>query len=327
MDAFGAADVLVVKEVAKPVPGPGKILVKVEAVSVNFADIRRRRNDPYPVPTPLPFILGGEVSGYVDAVGEGVSNFRAGDKVFALLGEGGYAQYAVADARQVMPLPADIDLDIASTLVVAGVTAYQTLKDAGRIQKGETVFIPGVLGGVGTYALQLAKIFGAGKIIAGASTPERRSEALSRGADHAVDYTSDEWPEEVKRLTGGKGADVILDMAGGKVFHQSLKALAPFGRLIVYGTASLEAYSFAPNSLLPLNQTVTGYYVANWFATKPGEAVAAFNALVDLISSGKINVDVAERLPLSKVVEAHKTMESRRATGKLVLKPWLEESR
>jgi NADPH2:quinone reductase len=321
---FGAADVLQVKEVPTPTPGSGEVLVRIEAVSVNFADIRRRRNDPYPAPTPLPFVLGSEVSGYVEALGEGVTNLKVGDAVFALLSEGGYAQYAVADARQVLPLPDGFDLDIASTLVVAGVTAYQLIKHAGRLQAGETIFIPGAMGGVGSYAMQLAKIFGAGKIIAGGSTEQRRSEAVARGADYAVDYTSENWPEEVKQLTGGRGADVMLDMAGGQIFHQTLKALAPFGRLIVYGTASLEAYSFSPSALMPLNQTVTGYYVAGWFSVRPGEAVGAFKALVSMVASGELKVDLAERLPLSKARDAHRTMETRQATGKIILNPWLE---
>jgi NADPH2:quinone reductase len=323
--AYGTPDVLVVEDLAIPAPAPGQVLIRVEAVSVNYADIVRRSNDPYPVPTPLPAILGGEVAGYIEAVGEGVTRFSVGDPVFGLLGDGGgYAQYAVADVGHVIGLPAGFDLDIACTLVVAGVTAYQTLKEAGQLQPGETVFVPGAVGGVGSYVLQLARILGAGAVIAGASTRDRRDEALKRGADHAVDYTSDDWPQQVKVLTGGRGADVVLDMAGGKMFGQSLAALAPFGRLVVYGTASREPTTLAPRALMPQNQTVTGYYVAQWFAGRPERSVSAFHALVDLIVGGKLDVAVANRLPLSRAAEAHKTMEGRQATGKFVLKPWAE---
>jgi NADPH2:quinone reductase len=327
IQSYGTPDVLSVEEVEKPTPGKGQILVRVEAVSVNYADIVRRRNDPYPVPTPLPAILGGKVAGHVEALGEGVANFAIGAPVFALLGgggKGGYAQYAVADVGQVMPLPAGFDLDIACTLVVAGVTAYQTLKEAGRIESGESVFIPGALGGVGSYALQLAKHFGAGLVIGGAGSAARCEEVLRRGADHAVDYTADDWPDQVKRVTGGKGADVVLDMAGGKLFQQSLAALAPFGRLVVYGSASREPSTLIPKILMPQNQTVTGYYVANWFAGRPQRSIEAFKALVDLIRTGKLDVAMAGRLPLSGAAEAHRTMETRQAVGKLVLKPWLE---
>lgn len=326
MHAYGGPEVLAVEDVDIPSPGLGQILVRVEAVSVNYADIVRRRNDPYPVPTPLPAILGGEVAGFVEALGEGVTHLKKGEPVFALLGgggKGGYAQYAVADVAQVLQLPQGFDLDIACTLVVAGVTAYQTLKSAGQLQPGETVFIPGALGGVGSYALQLAKIFGAGKIIAGASTEERRAEALRRGADHVVDYTRDDWPAEVRRFTGGKGADVILDMAGGKVFQQSQEALAPFGRIVVYGSASRELTQLTPRTLIPQNQTVTGYYVGQWFAGRPQQSVQAFNTLVELIQQGKLSVNLAARLALDKAAVAHRTMESRQATGKIVLQPWL----
>lgn len=327
INAYGTPDVLEVTDVDAPSPGPGQVLVRVEAVAVNYADIVRRRNDPYPVPTPLPSILGGEVAGYVEAVGGGVSHLKKGDRVFALLGgggKGGYAQYAVAEAAQVISLPADFDFDIACTLVVAGVTAYQTLAEAGRLQPGESVFIPGAVGGVGSYALQLAKILGAGLVIGGASTPERREELLRRGADHAVDYTQEDWPERVKELTGGQGADVILDMAGGKVFDQSLTALAPFGRLVVYGTASRERSVLTPQALMGKNQSVIGYYVGQWFAGRPDRSLAAFRALIDLIQAGQLTVAIGARLPLSGAPEAHRLMETRRATGKIVLKPWLE---
>ncbi len=275
MHAYGTPDVLKVEEVERPAPGSGQLLLRVEAVSVNYADIVRRRNDPYPVPTPLPAILGGEVAGIIEELGEGVTSLAVGDAVFALLGDGGYAQYAVAGAAQVIPLPTDFDLDQACTLVVAGVTAYQTLKESGQLQPGETVFIPGALGGVGSYALQLAKHFGAGKVIAGASTAARRAVLIRRGADHAIDHMDPEWPVQVKSLTGGRGADVVLDMAGGKVFHQSLAALAPFGRLVVYGTAGREPTTFAPPALLPRSQTVVGYYVAHWFAERPARSIVS----------------------------------------------------
>jgi len=320
---YGTSDVLKVEDMPTPTAGPGQILMRVEAVSVNYADIVRRRNDPYPVPTPLPNVLGGEVAGFVEALGDGVTGFAVGDTVFGLLGDGGgYAQYAVVNAAHVIPLPKGFDLDIACTLVVAGVTAYQTLKESGQLQPGESIFIPGAVGGVGSYAVQLAKILGAAKVIAGAGTAERRDEALKRGADHAIDYTADDWPEQVKALTDGRGADVVLDMAGGKIFDQSLEALAPFGRLIVYGSASRDSTSLVPRSLMAKNQTVTGYYVVQWFAGRPKRSVDAFNALVDLIVAGKLNVSVASRLPLDRAGEAHDMMSTRKSTGKFVLKPW-----
>jgi NADPH2:quinone reductase len=323
--SHGGPEVLRVDEATRPEPGPGQVLIRVEAASVNYADIVRRRKDPYPLPTPLPAILGSEVAGHIEEIGEDVAPFRPGDPVFALFGGnglGGYAQFALADAVDVIPLQPQLDLDIACTLVVAGVTALQMLKEAGRLQPEETVFIPGAAGGVGGYAVQLAKVLGAGLVIAGASTPERREQALAKGADHAIDYTNPDWPSAVKRLTAGRGADVVLDMTGGPFFDQSLAALAPFRRLVVYGTASREPSTLVPQRLLPLNQAVTGYYVSHWLKDRPKQAQEAFGAVANLVLGQRIHVELAGRLPLEGAAEAHRIMETRRATGKFVLKPW-----
>ena len=326
----GGPEVLRIEEFPKPQPGLGQVLIRVEAASVNYADIVRRRNDPYPLPTPLPAILGSEVAGYIEEVGKDVTAFRRGDRVFALFGGnglGGYAQFALADVVNVIPLEPHLDLDVACTLVVAGVTAFQMLKEAGRLQPGESVFIPGAAGGVGGYALQLAKVLGAGIVIAGASTPERRKQALAQSADYAIDYTQPGWSDEVKRLTAGRGADVVLDMTGGSFFDQSLAALAPFGRLVVCGSASRERSTLAPQRLMPLNQAVIGYYVSHSFKARPERAQKAFDTVADLVLSRRIRVAVAERLPLEGAAEAHRIMETRRSTGKFVLKPWLGSAR
>ena len=326
----GGPEVLRIEEFPKPQPGLGQVLIRVEAASVNYADIVRRRKDPYPLPTPLPAILGSEVAGYIEEVGKDVTAFRRGDRVFALFGGnglGGYAQFALADVVNVIPLEPHLDLDVACTLVVAGVTAFQMLKEAGRLQPGESVFIPGAAGGVGGYALQLAKVLGAGIVIAGASTLERRKQALAQSADYAIDYTQPGWSDEVKRLTAGRGADVVLDMTGGSFFDQSLAALAPFGRLVVYGSASRERSTLVPQRLMPLNQAVIGYYVSHWFKARPERAQKAFDTVADLVLSQRIRVAVAERLPLEGAAEAHRIMETRRSTGKFVLKPWLGSAR
>jgi len=267
------------------------------------------------------------VAGTVEAVGEGVSNVTVGTPVFSLMpsgGIGGYAQFAVVSADAVIPISPDLDFDVACTLVVAGVTALQTLKEAGRIEPGDSVFIPGASGGVGAYAVPLAKLLGAGTVIAGASTPEKREEAVRRGADFAVDYTDKNWPEKVKELTNGAGADVILEMAGGTFFNESLSALAPFGRLVVYGTASRERSNLVPQALLGTCQSVVGYYVGRWFGARKARSMEAFNTLTDFILDGKLDVEIESRLPLRLAAEAHRKMETRGATGKLVLKPWLE---
>lgn len=325
LHAHGGPEMLQVQDVVRPEPGPGQVLIRIEAAGVNFADIVRRKNDPYPLPTPLPAVLGSEAAGRIDSVGENVTGFRPGDPVFAFFGGnglGGYAEFAQADAADVIALDPAFDLDVASTLVVAGVTAFQMLTEAGRIEAGNSVFIPGGAGGVAGYAIQLARHLKAGLVIAGASTPEHRAQALSRGADHAVDYTNPDWPREVRRLTGGSGADVILDMAGGAFFDQSLAALAPFGRLVVYGSASRQPSTLVAQRLMPMNQTVTGYYVSHWFKARAPRARKAFNEVARLVLDEQLHVEIAGRFPLAEAAEAHRLMETRRATGKYVLKPW-----
>jgi len=324
LSSTGGPEVLELREIPRPRPGRHEVLVRVEAASVNYADVVRRRGDPYMLPTPLPAVLGSEVAGTIEAVGEEVSDHVVGERVFALFGGnglGGYAQHAVAGTEALFPI-GGLDYDVASTLVVAGVTAYQMLREAARLEPGETVFVPGAAGGVGNYALALAKRFGAGKVIAGARTPERRAEALARGADAAVDYTKDTWPAEVKALTNGRGADVVLDMIGGAFFAQSLSALAPFGRLVTYGTASRERSTLVPQALMARSQSVVGYYVGHWFAERPERSRAAFRHLAELVASGAIHVDVAARLPLARAAEAHHLLETRGSTGKIVLLPW-----
>lgn len=318
----GGANALTVAEMARPEPGPGQVLIRVESASVNFADVVRRRGDPYPVPTQLPAVPGSEVAGYVEAVGEGVEDLVVGDAVFGITDLGGYAQYLVTEAQGTFKLPEGFDLDIACTLVVAGVTAYQMLADVARVNAGDTVFIPGAAGGVGNYAVQIARILGAKRIIAGAGSEDRRRQALANGADHALDYGLATWPDDVKRLTDGKGADVVLDMIGGSFFDQSLDALAPFGRLVVYGNVSGELANFAPVRLLGLGQSVAGYYVGQWFAARPVESKRAFDTLVSLVQAGRLKVDISEKFPLERAADAHRLIEQRHAVGKTILKPW-----
>jgi NADPH2:quinone reductase len=320
----GGPEVLELVELERPTVGPDQVLVRVQSASINFADIMRRRADPYPTPTPLPAVLGSEVAGIIEAVGSDVKGLMVGDLVFSMLPEGlgGYAQFAVAESSDVIKLPEDLDPDVACTLVVAGVTAYLILKEVARIGKDETVFIPAAAGGVGSYAVQLAKILGVKTVIAGAGSKERRELALKNGADHAVDYTTPGWTGEVRELTGGRGADVILEMIGGDFFNQSLDILAPFGRVVVFGAAAGELSTLVPQQLLGTNVSVIGFYVGLWLAHRPVESRAAFDALVGLIQSGQLKVDVSEKFPLERAAEAHKLIEARKVAGKAILKPW-----
>jgi len=328
---FGTPDVLIYEDVADLTPGPGQILIKVESASVNFADIMRRSGAPYPFPTPLPFIPGAEIGGTVQALGQEVDGPPVGTQVFALSGEGGstgYAQYALAYASQVIPLPPGMDTDQAAALIVAGLAALLIVREVAALQPGESILIPGAGGGVGSYAIQMARLFGAGMIIGAASSPEKRQAALDCGADHAVDYTQAGWAEQVREMTGGRGADVVLETIGGHIFQDSVSCLAPFGRLVVYGMASLEPLALDQDTILRTfynpspNQSIHVFNLGLWFGMKPDRAGQALGDLIGLAASGRITIPVHRTLPLSQAAEAHRLIEQRRAVGKIVLKPW-----
>lgn len=329
---YGSPDVLVYQSVDQPQPAAGEILIKVESASVNYSDVARRSNAPYPFPTPLPFIPGGEVAGVVEALGEGVDGPPVGTPVFALVGTGsnGYAQYAVTPSTQVIPIPPGVSLDQAAALPIAGTTAILIIREIANLQAGESILIQGASGGVGSYAIQIAKILGAGTVIGATSSQSKMDSVLALGADYAVDYTQDDWHEQVRQITGGRGVDVILEMSGGQTFAQGLSCLAPFGRSVVYGTASGEPLVFDEESVMrffynpSLNQSIHVFNLGLWFGMRPQLAGQALGDLIGYVASGQVRVHVNHVLPLSKAVEAHRMLEERQTTGKIILKPWME---
>jgi NADPH:quinone reductase-like Zn-dependent oxidoreductase len=331
MQHYGDPDVLVYTSLPEPEPGPGQILIKVESAAVNYSDIKRRSNTPYPFPTPLPFIPGGEVAGTVEQLGEGVTQPPVGTAVFALAGQGGstgYAQYAVADATLVIPIPPTLSKDEAASLIVAGATAMLIVREGAKLQPHESILIPGAGGGVGSYAIQLAKLFGAETVIGAVSSANKREAALAAGADSVVDYTQPNWPSAVRELTRGRGVDVALEMSGGLIFAQTLDCLAPFGRVIVYGMASLQPLQLDQETILKFfynpayNQSLQVFNLGLWFGLRPEAAGKALQDLIGYAASGKIKVLVSQTLPLSRAAEAHRMIEERRTTGKVILKPW-----
>jgi NADPH:quinone reductase-like Zn-dependent oxidoreductase len=330
---FGPPEVLTYEEVPRPEPGPGQVLIRVASASVNYADVMRRSNAPYPFPTSLPFTPGSEVAGLVESLGPEVPGPSVGTPVFALVGQdgsSGYAQYALAEAAQVIPIPPGLSADAACALAVAGLTALLVLREVARLQPGERVLIPGAGGGVGGYAVQLAKLLGAGLVIGAASSPAKHAAARASGADHVVDYTQADWPEQVLALTGNQGVDVALEMSGGPVFAETLRCLAPFGRTVVYGMASREPLQFDTPSTLRFfynpspNQSLHVFNLGLWFGLRPQLAVAALRDLIGFAASGQVQVQVGQVLPLAKAAEAHRLIEARQTTGKLILRPWAE---
>lgn len=330
MTEQGGPEVLRLVDLPDPQPGPGQILIRVEAAAVNFSDVMRRRGDDYPVPTPSPFVPGAEVSGTVAALGENVDGPAVGTPVFALVGadaSGGYAELAVAFAPNVIPVPPGLEPDAAAGIVVAGLAATLILTRTAPVEEGRSVFVPAAAGGVGGYAVQIAKLLGAGNVIAGASTEAKRQIALDLGADHAVDYNDPHWAKTVRDLTGGTGVDVALEMSGGDRLAQTLGVLAPFGNLVVFGAVSgtpgrLDGTALRPWLYDPApNQSVVGFNLGPWFELRLPVAITALQQLIEWVGSGQVRVPVSRTLPLAEAAEAHRLLESGATTGKLVLKP------
>lgn len=326
----GAPEVLQLTELPDPVPERGEILIDVQASAVNFSDIMRRRGTTYPFPTPLPFVPGGEVAGTVAALGDGVEGPPVGTPVFALVGadgSGGYAELAIASAQQVIPIPPGLDVDQAAGVVVAGATATLLLTQAVPLAVGQSVLIPGAAGGVGSYAVQIAKLLEAGTVIASASTQAKREVAMAFGADHAIDPTAVDWPAQVRAVTGGNGVDVALEMSGGETLAQTLSTLALFGRMVSYGMAGGVPGSLVEAATVPWlydpapNQSLHAFNLGLWFGLRPEAAVGALQQLIGWVASGAIRVPVGQTLPLADAALAHTLTEQRETTGKVILKP------
>ena len=322
-EQHGEPDVLQYVQVERPTPGRGEVLVKIEAVGINYADTMRRR-DAYLEKTPLPYILGGEIAGTVEALGPEVKGVEPGTRVVAMIGTGGYAQYAVLPARQVFMIPANLSFAEATTVPVQGVTAYDILKTSGQLKAGESVLVHAAAGGVGVYSVQLAKLMGAGKVIATASTAAKLELARSLGADEVINYAENpDWHKKVLELTDGKGVDVILEMVGGEVFNQNFKCLAKYGRVVIFGVASNKIPTLNPAQLMYRNHTVTGYWLINTIS-RPGALDRAMGELLSWINEGKIKLVAEHTMPLSQAQQAHTMLEGRQTVGKVVLLPHKE---
>ena len=310
INEFGGPHVLEVVDVAEPEPGNGQVLVHVTAAGVNHADTHHTE-DSYFTPVRLPMIPGSEVVG-TDA---------DGNRTVALLPAGGYAERVVADPASCFPVPDDIDDGAAAALALQGTTAWHLLHTRARVQPGESVAVLGAAGGVGSLAVQLAKAAGAEPVVAAASTGERRDLALELGADVAIDSRAEDLTAAITDAAGAK-VDVVLEMAGGRVFDQCLDALAPFGTLVLYGLASRSQPSdIKPVQLLRKSQAVAGFRLTHAFADPTlmvGEPLAE---LFSMVSNGELRPVVGGTYALTKAREAHTDLLARRTTGKLLLDP------
>ena len=307
--AFGGPDSMHFVDLPDPVAKPGLEVIDVSAIGINYADTHQTENS-YLSPQRLPLVPGIEV----------VGRTSTGRRVLTPVASGGYAQKASAYSAAMIDVPEGVSDAQALCMLVQGSTAWHILKTVGHIKTGESVVIHAAAGGVGTIAIQLAKMWGA-KVIAVASTAAKRDLAKSLGADVVIDADQDKLHSAILEANNGKPVDVVLEMVGGKTFDVSLEALAPFGRLIVYGMASRTApTAIHPGSLMGGSKTITGFWLSHCFGKK--ELMNdVITELFDLVKSGELKPVIGATFGLSQARQAHQAMLARETTGKITLDP------
>jgi NADPH2:quinone reductase len=310
MESFGGPEVLQLVDLPVPQPGPGEVLIEVDRAGVNFGDTHTRTNT-YVRKASLPLVPGGEVVGRVADTGE---------RVIALTGTGGYAEFALAPAELVFPVPQDIDDGTALAILIQGLTAWHLHRTAGHLSAGESVVVHSAAGGVGSLALQLAKPFGAGRVIATASSEERRQLALRLGADVAIAPDPEGLTEALLEANLGREVDLVYDMSGGEVFDASYRALAHFGRIVVCGIASEQPNKLSTGSLLRHSRAVIGFYLFHCIEVS-GMLSEPLADLFARVAAGQIQAVVGGTYPLSRAADAHIDLRARRTSGKLLLDP------
>ena len=306
--AFGGPEVMHLLDLPDPVPAADEVLLDVTAIGINYADTHQTENS-YLSPQTLPMIPGLEITGTFE-----------GKRFLAAASSGGYAQKATANKAALIAIPDGVTDQQALCMLVQGSTAWHLLKTMGHLEKGQSVVVHAAAGGVGTIAIQLAKLWGA-KVIAVTSSEEKSKLATSLGADAVVDARSSELSQAIREANGGKGVDLVLEMVGGTTFDQSLLALTAFGKLITFGMASRTAPTpIHPGALMHGSKTVSGFWLSNCFGKKE-----LMNDVIDelftLVIEGKLKPIIGATYPLSDAATAHRAMLSRETVGKIALDP------
>jgi NADPH2:quinone reductase len=310
MQEFGGPEVLQLVDLPLPEPADHEVLIRVSRAGMNFADTHQRTDD-YVAAQELPMIPGAEVAGVREDTGE---------RVVAIVGHGGYAEYAVAPAARCFPIPDGVDDGTALALLLQGLTAWHVFRTAAKLSAGDAVVVHSAAGGVGSLAVQLARPLGAGRVIATATSEAKRALALQLGADVAVDGAAEGLTERLVEANLGAPVDVVIDMAGGAIFDASFAALAPFGRIVVCGIASRDQNVLRTGKLLKTSRTVSGFWLFH-LLDRPSLVDDALADLFARVAAGELRVVVGETYPLSQAARAQVDLAQRRTTGKLLLDP------
>lgn len=317
IEELGGPEVLRVAELEAPQPKPGQVTIDVAYAGVNFADLKARGSG-YRVEA-LPFVPGLEVSGSVRSVGDGVHDLRPGQQVVAFVTGGGHAEVVAAQAETVLPLNEGISVRTGATLPVVVPSAHALLYEVGRLQPGESVLVHGAAGGVGTVAGQLARLGGAGAVYGVVSSEGKAEAALKYGYDEVI--VAEDFRADLLRMTDGRGVDLALDPVGGENFQRSLGCLAPFGRLVSFGNAGdAEPWAVGQANLFTGALTVSGFSMITLSRNHPQALRDLAERAFRTVADGRVELPITAEFPLEEAAEAHRLMETRTTTGKLLLK-------
>ncbi len=313
--ALGGPEVMKYEDIDIPQPGPGEVQIKIAATGLNYLDVQYRIGR---VKAPLPFTNGTEAAGVISEVGSGVTDFKAGDRVAYTMVLGTYAEYAIAPAARVVHVPPDLDLRIAAGAMLQGLTAHYLTHSTYPLKAGETALVHAAAGGIGMVLTQVARVIGA-RVIATAGTDAKVELARQAGADEVINYATQDFEQEVKKLTGGRGVDVVYDSVGKDTFDKSLNCLRHRGYLALFG--------FSSGLVPPFDPAILGTK-GSLFLTRPGlnqyiatrdELMMRTKDLFGWLASGAVKIRINHTFPLADAVKAHQELEARRTTGKVLL--------
>lgn len=307
-----------IRDVPTPVPGPGEVLIKVRATSINFPDLLLCQGK-YQLKLEPPFTPGMDISGTVDAIGDGVTAFAPGDDVCGGARFGGFAEYAIVQADGLQKKPENLSFDQAASYSAAYLTAYVALVRRGRLQAGETLLVHGASGGVGMAAVDVGKLLGA-TVIATGGSDDKLAQVKAYGADHVIN-TGEGFRDKVKALTGGRGADVIYDPVGGDIFDESVRCIAFDGRLLVIGFTSGRIASVSTNMPLIKGFSVVGVRAGEYGRQFPERGRENVEQIWSWARDGKTRPFVHAFLPLNRTIDGFRMLQNRKVTGKLIINP------
>ncbi|MBL0086359.1 MAG: NADPH:quinone oxidoreductase family protein [Ideonella sp.] len=310
-------DALQWQDLPTPQPGAGEVRLAIRAASLNFPDLLIVQNK-YQFKPPLPFVPGSEYAGVIEAVGEGVTAFKPGDRVAALAGTGGFGTHAIVRTDKLMPLPDALTLEHAAAFAFTYGTSHHALADRGELKAGETVLVLGAAGGVGTAAVQIAKAMGA-RVIAAASTDEKCALCKSIGADDTINYTTQNLRDAVKALTNGQGVDVVYDPVGGDLAEPAFRSMAWRGRYLVIGFAGGGIPALPLNLALLKGASIVGVFWGEFVRREPKANAASLAQLAKWYAEGKVRPVIDQQLPMSRLHEAYARMNGRQVLGKVVM--------